>query len=815
MSRFEIDDFSGGRDKRPRLFYGAKKNLWRELDNAFIDKDKKVHRRWPLRYQIGIISGGVKPAAVSDNGVLTYFAPKGAPIADFGADIPTNVLQYDELPGHLADKVMWAEHYNGSVVALLRHQFYTRLGVAVDGTVTYRLHVFDGAPFYPTYVEDPYFPTPWTPSRGFVPNPFTADTLPSYRAYVPRCGIAAGKIYISDVNDNVAFCAPNNARVWNTRTPVQLRDYGEWWYWDNYEGFGSLPVDTLVDTTVDALTGSRWTIPEDPLYLHGSQMASAYGCWTCYVLEYFSSTDNTWRLMPEDPIDTVPAVFGGARNYAIKSTAGRFGRAEFGFQFRTHPSMTAHFRFRAIAGKPGVSVLSGLAWTSITARDAGVYSYHDLTVKTYETTPVTAPAIVKNYIRLLMVGNPNYVDFQVAPTGDVNFANFFDGLTGETRYRSTIVGWSYIYDDGVTVYTKTSLSAFKAYTPDSTTSPGQPHTLLGNQYEAGNESQFFINRTGKQATLAGFGLAGFLPTASRAKRDGGPVTAISAIRDYLGIHYRTLTLLYALNSNQLLDTIRDQSFFGTGAYSDGITVNFYQQTVVFSERGFRLFSIAESTLSDRSTDTNIGEPNETFPKTAVLRNACFWPSTGQYVAVLDLSGTRYLYVFDYSRESKISTWSRWRIGLTPTETGPCGLVPVADRLYIILASGGVAYLDAGAAAGQFYDSVDLAGAPTVSGYDYPSVAEGYQNTLGSTATMKQILSMDVVAQGETTVSFKVLAGGTSERPVPGFTVDGSTIGAKHALVSIRAAAVAPRFVSTDRNGWILDFYAIDFRNLKR
>lgn len=791
MPTYRIDEFSGGRDKRPRVFYGKSKNLFRNLDDAYIGKDKKVHRRFPLRFVAGTVATGGAHGfgAVSINGVLTYFAPSTATPVVSLPGISTAILTFDELPAHTAVAIIDAKMFNGNVVALIKHEFYVNAGTA-SGKYTYKLHVFDGSASKPTYVEDPYFPTCWSLTRPL--HLYRTGTLGAYLNYVPRMGIAAGKVYVSGPDNNLYFCAPSNARVWNTRTPTQLRDEGEWFYWDNYE---TIATSTLVDTTV----GPRWVVYERQDRLTG---ANPFGVWTCYVLEY-CDTAGTWIQMIEDAATgAAPTVDG---HYQLKAIGG-VGSGKLGFKIKVPAGASAVWRFRIILGSPPIVVTSGGVWSSVTARSAVTFTFEGLA----QVAPAVAglPGLGSDNCRFLLVApstDPQYVDTVLGGTVIYPFGAY-GNMTGYQRYRSLVIGWAYDITTGVPVSSHTELTTFLLYMS------GVYTINLGYGFTSGNAWTWYSNRIAYQLGAAGNGLAGFLPTSTRAKADGGPITAVSTIKDYIGVHYRSLTLLYAVNPNQLLDAVRDAVAFGTGPYTDGVVVQFHNQTILFSERGFRAFSVG-GYLSDRADDTNIGEAVEDFVSAdTALLTAAYWPRTGQYVALLSIAGTAYLYVFDYSKDSKISCWSRWQVGATPSITGACAFVVIGTRLYIIFASGGVAYLDAAAVDGQWFDDLDLTGASNE--YEYESVAETYQNDFGQSAVDKKFNRLDLVARGTTDVSFNLLSSGV-ERNIPGSTIVNETYSGASVRLAMRAYSVGARFASTDRNEWILDAFALDFTAIQR
>jgi hypothetical protein len=235
MSTYHLVDFAGGRDIRPGKFSAKEKNRFAELDNYVVTKGKKLRRRPPMGADAGEMSSDgtdfVDRGLVEVDGTLWSFQPRDVTGTDSLASVDVGRFLFDRFPGIVTDgtyEVLDAVAFSGVVCALIREGSTAIAGS--DWWAITRLHVFDGANA-PTYVDDPWFPTPFTKRVPLHLYGQGDRGVPAWdNEWRPSITVAKGKLWISGADGDPWGCAINKPRVWNEREAEDHATDGEWTY---------------------------------------------------------------------------------------------------------------------------------------------------------------------------------------------------------------------------------------------------------------------------------------------------------------------------------------------------------------------------------------------------------------------------------------------------------------------------------------------------------------------------------------------------------------------------------------------------------
>lgn len=780
MSNFTLSTFKGGRDVRLGQFAGKHKDRFKVLTNYFSDKDGHLRRRPPVKQLSGTLSANAQGLVIL-NGNLVQIAKKGDVVTNtiVGATITT--LRFDNPDYCTTWQLIQAIVYNGSVVATIRHTY-------PGGTVTSRifLHVFDGSTTKPTYVEDAFCPTSWAPTLPL--HVYQQGAPGAFLDYTPRMCVAAEKLHMSGPDGNLYFSRVKNARAWNTFSQQEMIDYGEWWYF-------------VTNTTVGL---QNFIVSDDYNKLF------AAGGWTCFVLEYQDSAGN-WIEFIED---TVPPV--ADKIYQPQSIAGRFAGVANEINLAVYWTGGAGtiIRFRLIVGAPALSfpgtnvishafnynerfngngatlvfptvgICNPVAAGSAVVVDPEVWVGGALIPKfgnwtvSYATgvavvTFVVAPPVGVNNV--VIFAPSNFYQPTVVPPVTYYIDALLEGVhtqaaspfgTIQPANSTWVFGIGIVYDTATALPTGQTRYGSLALRKVTTANVTPPITILTSEvfhygYEAGYESAFFLQKKAFYLKMAGFGEAGFLATQSK-NNGGGLIIDLSAVGSTVIVYYPTQSQLWTIHTDQLLNSSADDTGAGSGQHSGGVTVKFGAESLVFTDRGLRLFG-AGNFNNDNLEDNNIGEAIEEFHGYS-LTAGCFWAYTGELVCAMDNGAATELHVFDYSKNSKISSWSKWESSALG-RIASSGLLPVNGRLYYTTLAGEMFYFDADATDRQY----DLAATPYTSTVQWPLL------DMDQPGLEKVFEGFGLAAIGTWSVAFTLLTNDT-EIEVPGPVGEGSTYG---------------------------------------
>lgn len=327
-------------------------------------------------------------------------------------------------------------------------------------------------------------------------------------------------------------------------------------------------------------------------------------------------------------------------------------------------------------------------------------------------------------------------------------------------------------------------------------------------YEASAESQWYTERVLEYTEIAGLDNATSLATSSH-NNTGGLITSISSINRRMLVTYKETMQLWAIDQNTANYAFLDDMKFGTGDQPTPVAVEWYGEVILPVANSFRSVAVVGAN-NDNLQDGNIGEPIEAMPYLKQL-GGTFWATNGQVV----ISGTTTdgfeFRVYDYSKESKISAWSRWVVADLVAMDANCFAIE-GSKLFL-RSDDKMYYFDY--ASTSFIDFSDTPGDA------YESRSRFRYNNMNKPGYDKEWMAMDIVQIGKSTISFELPQYGTSFQNntvgpvINGPTIKGVTYGASRYPVVMRGNAVAPVIVSKSETGWELQSFSLDYKLLKR
>jgi hypothetical protein len=327
-------------------------------------------------------------------------------------------------------------------------------------------------------------------------------------------------------------------------------------------------------------------------------------------------------------------------------------------------------------------------------------------------------------------------------------------------------------------------------------------------FQSNTGSAWYTARVIEAIDQAGAEDALSLSTAAH-DNTGGQITSISSVRQRMLITYAGSMQLWAIDQDTNRTAYLDTLSFGTGEQPTPPSVQWYGSLVVPVENGIRSISVVGSN-TDNLQDLNIGEPIEALP-TLLATTAEFWPWYGQLiVAGTTPDGAVEFRCLDYSRESKITAWSRWTVDtLAVPDVGT--LIPSGSNFWF-RSGGSLHRFDAKATI--FRDFADVAGNA------YESSLLFHFNDMGKPGQSKRFTGLDLVQDGSCSLSFLLTPYGAwgTEPAGPilqGPTVEGITYGRTRIPMAMTATAISPKITTRSEVGWRLQRLALDFLLMRR
>jgi len=806
MNTWEIDDFSGGLDLRHGPF-SEDQTVYRLRKNVYSGKGKQMERR-PANLELNGRVGEETQGFIYHQGNFYVFKKRGDPDTGYGsANDTTLILEFDPPEYTTTWELIRAGVHEGSPWAEILHQ-----GTA--GAQIF-LHTWDGLISTPTYVMDPGFPGSY--STG--PDELAGQVYdPEFR---PVAEVAVSKLWVSNLAGNVQCCRTADTRVWNQRTSDSLLQDGEHYVFRVPGGVGVNREFTIPSAFADIKVEGRW----------------AY-----YLLE--KAVNGYWETVVE--VNTAPAANQWQAFSSTPAWAG--GVAMVGIRINWSDVDPGLIRLRMVAGSTSVVIIGDQPSVTVDGTTAismkpVKYSYRGGDAVSVSFSG-NHPA---NNVYLLCIGPDGAALWDVTTNGWPNGYQLerrrivmkldYTVLLTQIGPNVTVLSGTVTTGVGSQAITGAGtkfLSDFKigdwfagpnnqgrgvqAIASDTAMTAAANFTvaLAGTQYGRSDRSLYkyafeneaesgwytglllqYIDQAGAEDALQ-IGTRNYDPT-------GGFVSAIGTQLNRLIICYpgtiQSWSVDQATNATGFLDRLN----FGTGAQLDPNPVPFYESVAIAIESTERSIYVSGPN-NDTLKDNNIGEPIDGFPMPQVVA-ACHWVKLGQLViAGVDQDGLTVFLVYDYSRESKISSWNEWRI-VADIPVDPRTLIPLGDRLYFRSGTR-IRYFDT--AVNVFRD------ADEEEGDAYWSDALTHLNQLGKPNKDKALKFFDITADGETFIDYHLAPNGTygneSSGPIlKNLSYAGCSYGDTRLPLHGIAPAVAVRFRSRDESGWRLRQFSITFQ----
>ncbi len=362
----------------------------------------------------------------------------------------------------------------------------------------------------------------------------------------------------------------------------------------------------------------------------------------------------------------------------------------------------------------------------------------------------------------LVAGTPYYViaagltatDFEVSATSGGAAINTSGVQSGVQTFRQQ----TYITDTNCPHSIGITKAASRIFAPSS---ENVRYTAVGNARDWATASD-----------------AGFLP-AGLQQDTTGLVKACGTFQDSLVVFFDESAQIWAVATDPAANAI-SKRIFGVGTTAPLSLASFFNDLVFLSPFGFRSMTVQAQT--NRIDDSDVGVPVDTLVQPDIATVAAttdpeeimgVWiPQLGQYWAVMDVGSTSKVWVYTFSRSSKIACWSEYtypiEIKAIATLAGKVYLRG-ADKLYSVDAT---KYTDDGTL-------IDVA------------IQMAFQDAK-TPGVDKQVFGSDFIAEGSPSVSYLYDPRDTGKQSVS-MVIPGDTRPGNIMPVEILAPAIAPVF----------------------
>lgn len=292
--------------------------------------------------------------------------------------------------------------------------------------------------------------------------------------------------------------------------------------------------------------------------------------------------------------------------------------------------------------------------------------------------------------------------------------------------------------------------------------------------------------------------AGFLP-AGLQQDTKGTVKACGTFQDSLVVFFDDSAQIWAVAVDPTANAI-SKRIFGVGTVEPISLASFFNDLVFLSPFGFRSMTVQAQT--NRIDDSDVGVPVDSLVKLDIETLAgttdpeavlgVWIAEFGQYWAFMDLGSSTKVWVYTFSRSSKIACWSEYflpiEVKAVTTRAGKVYLRS-ADSLYE-------------ADPAQYTDNNTLINV---------EIQMAFQDAK-SPGVAKQVYGADYVTEGTPSVSFKYDPRDISKESIP-MVIPGDTRPGDVMPVEIVAPAIAPVFRHSLDEAMSIDAVTLYFNSL--
>ncbi|APW37163.1 hypothetical protein RD110_08090 [Rhodoferax koreense] len=292
--------------------------------------------------------------------------------------------------------------------------------------------------------------------------------------------------------------------------------------------------------------------------------------------------------------------------------------------------------------------------------------------------------------------------------------------------------------------------------------------------------------------------AGFLP-AGLQQDTKGLVKACGTFQDSLVVFFDDSAQIWAVATDPAANAI-SKRLYGIGTQAPLSLASFFSDLVFLSPFGFR--SMTVQAVSNRIDDSDVGVPIDPLVKPDIATVAAtadpeeimgVWIAEfGQYWAVMDMGSYSKVWVYTFSRSSKIACWSEY---IYPIEIK--AIATLAGKVYLrsvdaLYEADPLKFTDDG-------QLIDI------------EVQMAFQDAK-SPGVSKQFYGADFVTEGTPSVSYKFDPRDTGKESIP-MVIPGDTRPGDILPVEIMAPALAPVFRHSKDEAMTIDALTLFYNTL--
>lgn len=281
--------------------------------------------------------------------------------------------------------------------------------------------------------------------------------------------------------------------------------------------------------------------------------------------------------------------------------------------------------------------------------------------------------------------------------------------------------------------------------------------------------------------------AGFLPTGLQAEGDNN-VLAVGEYNNRLSVFHEDSIQVWIVDPDPVLNVL-ESNIQNIGSKYPNSTQTVGGNLYFLSPEGFR--SVSQQAYTNNYIDLDIGTQIDSIVTPQIgngVVRSIYYPGSGQYWCAI---GEK-IFVFTFSRTSKINAWSVYRLPFVVDE-----MTSLGSQLYI--RSGDSVYI-----ADEAFYTDDGASIPV-------NILTGYNN-FKKPGLLKQMIGIDAVAEGSVNISIATDAADISLE-TPKIVLSGDTRSGPLNPVEVMATEAAFRFTNDADEFFRLDSFSVGYNDL--